>query len=105
MGIIAIACYRPEPGNEKKLLAAVRKNTPLLHSLGLITDRPSIIMKSANGTILEVFEWKSKPAKVKAHKNPEVMALGNRTMELGKNIPLKKMGEASDVFANFKPLS
>jgi len=28
MGIIAIACYRPNTGNERMLLSAVRKNTP-----------------------------------------------------------------------------
>ena len=57
MSIIAIACYRPLPGNGRKLLSAVRKNTPLLLALGLITNRPPILMQSTDGTFLEVFEW------------------------------------------------
>jgi hypothetical protein len=104
VGIIAIACYRPNVGNERKLLSAVRKNTPLLSSLCLITDRPPILMKSEDGVLLEIFEWKSKAAKTKAHKTPEVMALWNLMMELGKNVSLKTLPEAKDVFANFKPI-
>ena len=46
----------------------------------------------------------SKDAKTKAHKSPEVMALWNRMMELGTNIPLKKAPETGDVFANFKAI-
>jgi hypothetical protein len=104
MGIIAIACYRPTPGNEKKLLSTVRKNTLLLHSLSLITDRPTILMKSGNGVLLEIFEWKSKEAKVKAHKSLEVMALWNTMVELGENVSLKMVPEAKDIFANFKAI-
>jgi hypothetical protein len=86
------------------MLTAVRKNTPLLASLDLITARPPILMKSADGTILEVFEWVSALAKRKAHKNQEVMALWTRMMELGKNVTLKTVTESGDVFANFKPI-
>jgi hypothetical protein len=104
MGIIAIACYRPHSGNERKLLSAVRKNTALLHSLGLITDRPPVIMRSEDGTLLEVFEWKSRTAKVKAHKAPEVMKLWTLMIELGKNVKLSSVQETKEVFANFKAL-
>ena len=46
----------------------------------------------------------SKDAKIKDLKSPEVMALWNRMMELGTNIPLKKVPETGDVFANFKAI-
>ena len=75
LGIIAIACYRASPGNDRKMLAAVKKNTPLLASLDLITERSPILMKSKDGTILEIFEWASASAKRKAHNNTDVMAL------------------------------
>jgi hypothetical protein len=104
MGIIAIACYRPNQGNERKLLAAVRNNTPLLFSLGLITSRLPIIMKATDGTILEIFEWASRSAKSTAHKNPDVMGLWALMMALGKNVPLKSIPEAKEIFANFKPI-
>ena len=104
MGIMAIACYRAKPGFERKMLAAVKQNTPLLASRGLITDRPVIIMKSENGTLLEIFEWVSKSAKAKAHTTTEVMALWNQMMQLGKNVKLASVPEANDVFANFRPV-
>jgi hypothetical protein len=43
-------------------------------------------MKSSDGAILEVSEWKLKSAKIKAHKTPEVMSLGSLMMELGKDV-------------------
>ena len=104
MGIIAIACYKAKPGNERKLLSAVKSNTPLLRSLLLITNRPPILMKSVDGIILEVFEWKSKAAKVKAHKSPAVMSLWDRMMVLGENVSLETLPEAKDIFANFKAI-
>jgi hypothetical protein len=104
MGIIAIACYRPKAGNDRKLLSVVRKNRPLLLSLNLITDRPSILMRSEGGTLLEIFEWKSKAAKSKAHKNPDVMTLWNLMLELGDIVKLSSISETKEVFANFKAI-
>jgi hypothetical protein len=54
MGITAIACYRPYSGNGRKLLSAVRKNTPLLLSQNLITDRPPTLMKSDDDILPEI---------------------------------------------------
>jgi hypothetical protein len=59
MGKFVIVAYRPRPGKEQELLQLTREHLPILRSEGLATDRPSYVMKSADGTIVEVFEWKS----------------------------------------------
>ena len=55
MGSIAVACYKPRPGCEEALLGLVRNHLPPLRAQGLVTDRTSIVMRAANGTIVEVF--------------------------------------------------
>jgi hypothetical protein len=45
------------------------------HGLGLVTERASIVMRTADGTIVEVFEWVSREAIEGAHKNPVVLDL------------------------------
>jgi hypothetical protein len=48
---------------------------PPLRAEGLVTDRTSIVMRCADGTIVEIFEWVSQDAIVGAHKNPVVLDL------------------------------
>jgi len=57
MRSIPVACYKPRAGCEEALLELVRIHLPPLRSEGLVTDRPSIVMRTADGTIIEVFEW------------------------------------------------
>jgi hypothetical protein len=62
MPSISVACYKPRPGCEQALLDLVRNHLPPLRAEGLVTDRPSIVMRTADGTIVEVFEWFSQEA-------------------------------------------
>ena len=57
MASISVACYRPKPGCEEELLELVRNHLPPLRAEGLVTDRPSIVMRTADGTVIEIFEW------------------------------------------------
>ena len=75
MGSIAVACYKPRPGCEQALLDLVRNHLPPLRAEGLVTERASIVMRTADGTIVEVFEWVSKEAIAGAHSNPVVLDL------------------------------
>ena len=59
MGSISVACYKPRPGCEQALAALVREHLPPLRAQGLVTARESIVMRTADGTIVEVFEWVS----------------------------------------------
>lgn len=78
MGSISIACYKPRPGCEDALLDLVRNHMPPLREQGLVTDRASIVMRTADGTIIEVFEWVSQEAIAAAHTNPAVLDLWKR---------------------------
>ena len=75
MGSISVACYRPRPGCAEALLELVRNHLPPLRAEGLVTERPSIIMRTRDGTIVEVFEWVSQEAITRAHQNPVVLDL------------------------------
>jgi hypothetical protein len=78
MGSIAVACYKPRPGCEAALLALVKDHMAPLRAEGLVTDRAPIVMRTADGTIVEVFEWVSKETIAAAHKSPAVLDLWKR---------------------------
>src|SRR5258708_29808547 len=69
MGVMIIVAYRPRPGKEQMLLELTREHVPVLRTQGLATDRPAYGMRAQDGTIVEVFEWKSKEAIGSAHEN------------------------------------
>ena len=50
----------------------------ILKTQNLVTDRAPIIMKAADGSIIEVFEWKSADAIKEAHQNKVVLELWER---------------------------
>ena len=104
MGTFSIAAYRPKPGKAQLLLDVVRDHMPILRAENLITDRPSYIMRAEDGTIVEVFEWKSDAAIEQAHSNPRVQKLWERYGEACEYVPLATLPECKEMFANFEPL-
>jgi quinol monooxygenase YgiN len=104
-GIIAVVAYRPKPGKEKELLELVCARVPTLRKEGLVTDRVPAIMRSRDGTIVEVSEWKSREAIDAAHKNPNVLAMWDKFFALCECVPLKTLAEANDMFAGFEPIA
>ncbi|MCA0989284.1 hypothetical protein [Guptibacillus algicola] len=64
---VAIALYRPHPGKEDELLEIVKDHLPTLQRENLIKDRMPLHLQAIDGTILEIFEWKSVAAKDEAH--------------------------------------
>ncbi|MEP6821204.1 MAG: antibiotic biosynthesis monooxygenase family protein [Chthoniobacterales bacterium] len=103
-GVCVIVAYRPKPGKEDELLTLVRSRVPTLRKENLVTDRRPTLMRSQNGTIIEVSEWKSRAAIEAAHKNPNVLALWNKFFALCDCIPLRELAEANEMFAGFEPL-
>ena len=69
---VVIAAYRPNPGKQKEAEALVRKHHPTLLEIGLVTERAPVLMRAADGTLLEVFEWVDANAAAQAHENPVV---------------------------------
>jgi len=104
LGSISIACYRPRAGCEEALLEVVRNHLAPLRSEGLVAERPSILMRTADGTIVEVFEWVSQEAIARAHHNPAVLELWKRfdavcSYETPANLP-----ELQKMFSHFEPI-
>ena len=104
MGIMVIAAYRPRPGQEAHLLELTKDHTPILRQLGLVNDRPAYAMRADDGTIIEVFEWKSQEAIDAAHTNPEVLKMWERYAEVCEYAPLVSVKECADMFAMFEPI-
>src|SRR3954447_18920365 len=104
MGSIAVACYRSRRGCEQALLDLVRNHLPPLRAEGLVTERAPIVMRTADGTIVEVFEWVSKEAIAGAHSNPVVLDLWKKFeavcfYETPSNLP-----EFQNMFAHFEAI-
>jgi hypothetical protein len=105
MSRFVIAAYKPKAGREEQLRAAVQKHAAVLRAQGLITERPAYVMRGADGTVLEVFEWRSAEAIEQAHENPAVQVLW---AEFGTNceyVPLAGLAEAQQPFAEFDALA
>jgi hypothetical protein len=102
---MVIVAYRPRAGKEALLLELTRRHLPVLRAQGLATDRPSSVMRAADGTIVEVFEWKSQAAIDAAHTNPAVAEMWKRYAEACEYVPLKDLKEAANLFAAFEPLA
>ena len=104
-GVVVIVAYRPKPGKENELIDLVRSRVPTLRKENLVTDRVPTIMRSRDGTIIEVSEWKSQEAIDAAHKNPNVLAIWNKFFAICDCIPLNTLAEANEMFAGFEPIA
>ena len=104
-GIVVIVAYRPKPGKENELVDLVQSRVPTLRKENLVTDRAPTIMRSRDGTIIEVSEWKSHEAIDAAHKNPNVLAMWNKFFAICDCVPLKNLAEAEEMFAGFEPIT
>jgi quinol monooxygenase YgiN len=104
MGRFAIVAYSPKPGMTDHLLAAIRKHVQVLRAENLVTDRSAYVMRAADGTILEVFEWRSGEAIAKAHSTPAVQALWAEFGAACDHRPLGGLAECQQLFAEFEPV-
>jgi hypothetical protein len=104
MGRMVIVAYRPRPGKEALLLELTKQHLPILRGEGLATDRPATAMRAADGTILEVFEWKSAEAIAAAHSNSVVQKMWARYAEACEFVNLNSVKECSNMFAEFVPI-
>ncbi|SRR6266436_1732406 len=103
-GVVVIVAYRPKPGKENELIDLVRSRVPTLRKENLVTDRVPTIMRSRDGTIIEVSEWKSQEAIDAAHKNPNVLTMWNKFSAICDCVPLKTLAETGEMFAGFEPI-
>nr|WP_090647327.1 antibiotic biosynthesis monooxygenase [Paenibacillus sp. UNC496MF] len=102
--LIAVALYRPHPGKESELRGIVLEHEPALRAEGLITEHPLLRMEAEDGTVMEIFEWKSEEAKDQAHRSPVVWPLWERMMAAAEMTNLASLKEAQKPFPAFKRL-
>ena len=105
MGRFVIVAYRPKPGKEEGLATAVEKHLRVLRSENLVTDKAAHVMRAADGTVVEVFEWFSAEAIEKAHASPAVQALWSEFAAVCDYVPLASLPEAQQMFAEFEAVS
>ena len=101
MGRFVIVAYKPKPDKHAALAAAVEKHLSVLSAENLVTDRSPYVMHAADGTVLEVFEWRSAKAISQAHKSPAVQALWGEFAAVCDYVPLASLAEAQQMFAEF----
>ena len=101
---IVIVGYRPLPGKEAALRVLMKNHVATLRSEGLASDREPVLMQGSDGTIIEVFGWKSKEAIEAAHSNATVQKMWGEYAEVCEYIPIANIQEASSLFSEFKAL-
>ena len=104
MGRIVIVGYKPKPGKNEALKSLMKTHLPRLQQEGLATDRSSILMEAADGTIIEVFEWVSEDAIRNAHINPAVLQMWGEYAEVCDYVPVGSLPEMGNLFSEFKPM-
>lgn len=102
---VAINAYRPKPDKEVVLLAELRDHQSLLWSEGLATDLEPIVMRAADGTLIEIFQWASPAAIEDAHRNARVQAAWKRLEACADFVPLAGVAGADKAFADFERVS
>ena len=99
-----IAQYRPKPGFESALLALVDRHVPRLRELELATEAPVVLLRAADGTLLEIFDWRDEAAVETAHVHPEVQSLWEEFGTLCDFTTLASLQEAGRPFPHFERL-
>lgn len=102
--MVALANYKPKPGREKELFSILEKHFPMLQELELVTDRPNIIAQSADGRIIEIFEWSSPKSISVAHEHPAVTDMWEKMAEVADFLPLNTIPETNAPFTAFELL-
>ena len=104
MGRIVIVGYRPKPGKNEELRALARSHHARLRDEGLVTERAPVLMESEDGTVIEVFEWKSREAIEQAHSSPAVQKMWEEYAAVCDYVPVAEVPEASQIFSELTPL-
>jgi quinol monooxygenase YgiN len=101
--LITMALYQPHVGKEEQLNDVLKKHIKTLEAENLITSRQPIRAVASDGTVIEIFEWKSEQAKDAAHESPVVMKVWNEIMEIAEIKSLSSLEESKHSFPNFAP--
>lgn len=104
MGRIVIVGYRPKAGQAAALQALVDRHWTVLDEQALVSARPPMVMRAADGTLVEVFEWLSPQSIDRAHDNAAVQALWSEFLAVCDFVPVGQLAEAGQLFSEFEAL-
>lgn len=99
---VVFALYQPHPGEDETLRKLIPGHLPALKKIGLITDRPALLVRSGNGTYIEIFEWVSKSAANAAHQHPEIAKIWEAMGQVADFPGLASLEEAGAQFPHFE---
>ncbi len=99
---IVFAAYKPHAGKEDQLEGLIKQHVPILRDLELITDRPSLTVKSKDGTYMEIIEWRDVRAADTAHEHPAVAKVWEAMAKISDFISLKQLPESEKPFSHFE---
>ena len=102
---IVIVGYKPKEGQKEALRQLMKEHLSTLKGQNLVTARASIMMEAKDGTIIEVFEWKSQTAIDQAHTNPVVLKMWEKYDEVCNYIPVGQVEEIDNLFSQFSPIN
>lgn len=100
-GEVVMASYRPRPGQDEALRALIARHVPRLRELGLATSRPVTLLRAADGTYVEIFEWFPGAAQ-KAHSHPGVLEIWNAMGPVAEFVRLADLAESQRPFPHFR---
>ena len=103
-GPVVIAVYKPKPGQGRALEDLLAEHVPTLRREELATARPVVLLRSADGVYLEIFEWASVQSPARAHDNTRVQALWQRIAQVAEVIRLADLPCAHRSFPHFEPV-
>lgn len=101
---IVVVGYRPLAGKESDLENLIKSHRQRLDKEGLVSDRKPITVKAKDGTIIEIFGWKSKEAIDAAHKNKAVQGMWADFASVCDYVPAGEVEECKGIFSEFAPL-
>lgn len=101
---IVIVAYKAIQGKQETLIDLLKGHVSILRDQGLATDRPQVLMLSKDGSIIEIFEWKSKEAIEQAHFNPVIQTLWEKFAQICEYKPVSEIEETGHLFSEFNAL-
>ena len=98
---IVIVAYKAKPGKLAELRILISTHQAILRGEDLVTDREAILMESADGSVVEVFEWRSVAAIEAAHSNARVTQMWGDFAQVCEFVPVASVPEAAELFSEF----
>ena len=101
---VVIAAYRPHPGKDGEFRGLLAQHARALRDEGLITSRPTLVLRARDGTYLEIFEWVSDEAARSAHARAPIARLWETMAGAAEFVGLGVLEEAARPFSHFEPV-